>query len=158
MAFRSSTGHKNRLLGENGVDTGANGFRGIYKNCVIDLYSGTQPATADSATSGTFLGRITLNGGAFTEGASTNGLVWDPPASGVISKPTSAVWQANAVAQGTIGWFRLRGNAADAGGASTALPRIDGTVGITSGELRLTTLDVDVGTPVQVQQATFALA
>ena len=158
MALRTSTGHKNRLLGEQGVDTGANGFRGVYKNCVIDLYSGTQPATADSAVTGTFLGRITLNSGAFTEGVATNGLQWDAPAGGAVTKPAGATWGGNAVAAGTVGWFRCRGNAIDDGTASTALPRFDGTVGISTGDLRLTVVAVDVGTPIVIQTAQFALA
>lgn len=158
MALRTSTGHKNRLLGEQGVDTGANGFRGIYKGCVIDLYSGTQPSTADSAVTGTFLGRITLGGGAFTDGSQTNGLVWDAPANGTISKPTAANWQGSGVAAGTIGWFRCRGNAADDGSASTTLPRFDGSVGVSTGDLRLTVVTVDVATPIVIQNAVFALA
>ena len=158
MALRTSTGHKNRLLGEQGVDTGANGFRGVYKNCVIDLYSGTQPATADSAVTGTFLGRITLSSGAFTEGTATNGLQWDAPASGTISKPAGATWSGNAVATGTIGWFRCRGNAVDDGTSSTTLPRFDGSVGVSTGDLRLTVTAVDAGTPIVIQSAQFALA
>lgn len=158
MTLRTSTGHKNRMLGENGVDTNANGFRGVYKNCVIDLYSGTQPATADSAATGTFLGRITLNSGGFAEGVATNGLEWDAPTGGTISKPTSDSWSGNAVAAGTVGWFRCRGNAADDGTASTTLPRFDGTVGVTTGDLRLTVTAVEVGTPIVIQSAQFALA
>lgn len=158
MTLRTSTGYKNRLLGENGIDTGANGFRGIYKYGVIDLYSGTQPTTADSAINGTLLGRITLAGGAFVEGVTTNGLVWDPPASGAISKPVAASWQCVGLALGMIGWFRVRANAVDNGLASTTLPRFDGTVGTTSGELLLTVVNVDVGVPIVVQNATFTLA
>jgi len=159
MALRTSTGHKNKLLGENGVDTGANGFRGVYKNCVIDLYSGVQPASADNAATGTHLARITLSGGAFTEGVATNGLVWDAPSGGTISKPSAAVWRAysGALAAGTIGWFRCRGNAADSGD-STTLPRFDGSVGITSGDLRLSVVDVVIGTPIDIQSATFSIA
>ena len=158
MSLRTSTGHKNRMLGENGVDTGANGFRGVYKYSVIDLYSGTQPATADSAATGTFLGRITLSSGAFTEGDTTNGLEWDAPTGGAVNKPASATWSGNAVAAGTVGWFRCRGNAADDGTASTTLPRFDGTVGVTTGDLRLTVTAVEVGTPIVIQAAQFALA
>lgn len=157
MAARFSTGFRNKILGEQGVETGANGFKGIFKYCVIDLYSGTQPATADSAATGTLLGRVTLDGGAFTEGVTTNGLVWDTPANGAIAKPTAANWKFTGLAAGTIGWFRCRGNAVDNGLTSTTLPRFDGAVGITSGELQLTVITVDVGTPGVVQNASFAI-
>lgn len=154
MTLRFSTGHKKRILGKAGTDTGANGFRGIYENCVIDLYTGTQPATADAAATGTLLGRLTLNGGAFTEGASTNGLNWAAPADdGTTDIPAGAVWSCSALADGVIGWFRIRGNAVDAGGVSTTLPRIDGSAGITSGDLRLSVVSVTAGTPVVVQKA-----
>lgn len=157
MAIRLSTGFRNKLLGEQGVDTGANGFRGIFKYCYIDIYSGSQPATADSAVSGTLLAHITLNGGTFTEGVTTNGLVWDVPANGAIAKPAAASWQYTGLALGTAGWFRIRGNAADTNALSTTLPRIDGSIGTTTGELRLTVLNLDVGTPGVVSAASFAL-
>lgn len=157
MAIRLSTGFRNRLLGEQGVDTGANGFRGIFKSGVIDLYSGVQPATADDAVTGTLLGRITLNGAAFTEGVATNGLLYDVPAAGAITKPGASNWQYTGLAAGTIGWFRIRGNAIDSGALSTTLPRIDGAAGVTSGELRLTVLDVAIGTPGAVTAFTFAI-
>lgn len=157
MATRVSTGHRNKMLGEQGVETGANGFKGIYKYCYIDLYSGAQPTTADDAATGTLLGHVTLDGGTFGEGVTTYGLVWDTPANGSISKPSAANWKFTGLATGTIGWFRIRGNAADNGLSSTTLPRVDGTAGITSGELRLTVLDVVLGTPGVVSSATFAL-
>jgi hypothetical protein len=157
MAARFSTGLRNKLLGEQGVETGANGFKGIFKGCVIDLYSGTQPTTADGAVAGTLLGRVTLDGAAFVEGTLTNGLVWDTPASGAISKPTAANWKFTGLADGTIGWFRCRGNAVDNGLSSTTLPRFDGAVGITSGELHLTVVTVTVGTLGVVQNAVFSM-
>lgn len=159
MALRTSTGHKLRLLGEQGVETGANGFKGIYKNCVIDLYSGTQPATADSAATGTLLGRVTLNGGAFTEGVSTNGLVWDSTTTpGSAIKPSGSTWRATALADGTIGWFRVRGNATDSGASSSTLPRFDGTVGVSSGDLLLSVVNVTTGAPIDISTAAFNLA
>ena len=40
----------------------------IFYDGIIDIYSGSQPASADDAVTGTHLARITLAGGAFTAG------------------------------------------------------------------------------------------
>ncbi len=53
MTIRLSTGLANNIVGSTGV---AASFAGG----VIDIYSGTQPATADSAISGTLLGRVSI--------------------------------------------------------------------------------------------------
>jgi len=139
---RYSTGTLDKLLGENGVDTGANGLRGIFKDCVIDIYTGGQPATANAAATGTMLGRVTLSAGAFTEGVATNGLEFDAPASGVLSKAAAETWQFTGLADGVAGWFRLRGNAVDSGALSTTLPRIDGSIGTTAGDMKLSNVNV----------------
>lgn len=147
MTVRYSTGCLNKLLGENGVDTGADGLRGIFKDCVIDIYSGGQPATANAAVTGTLLGRVTLDGGAFTEGVATNGLEFDAPVSGVLSKAAAETWRFTGLANGVAGWFRLRGNAVDSGALSTTLPRIDGSIGSTSGDMLLSNVNITTGAP-----------
>ncbi len=53
MTIRLSTGLRNNIVGATGV---AASFAGG----VIDIYTGTQPATADSAISGTLLGRVSI--------------------------------------------------------------------------------------------------
>ncbi len=142
MSVKYSTGVLNRLLGENGVDTGADGLRGIFKDCVIDVYTGGQPATPDSAATGTKLGQVTINAGAFTEGVATNGLEFDAPANAILSKAAADSWQFKGLANGVAGWFRLRGNAVDNGAASTTLPRIDGAIGTTGGDMIMSNVNV----------------
>lgn len=53
MTIRLSTALRNNIVGSTGV---AASFQGG----VIDVYSGTQPATADSAATGTLLGRVSI--------------------------------------------------------------------------------------------------
>ena len=53
MTIRLSTALRNNLVGSTGV---AASFTGG----VIDVYSGTQPATADAAATGTLLGRVSI--------------------------------------------------------------------------------------------------
>ena len=102
MTVRLSTKVRDNLAG-------TTGFAATFANGVIDIYSGTQPATADAAVTGTLLGRVTLNSGAFAAGTATNGLTFAAATGGAVSK--TGVWSFNGVAVGTAGWFRLKANA-----------------------------------------------
>lgn len=59
MTVRLSTALRNNLAGPTGFAT-------TFANGVIDIYSGTQPATADAAVTGTLLGTVTQSSGAYT--------------------------------------------------------------------------------------------
>jgi len=150
MALQLSTGLRNGML--NSV-----GFTTAFNNGTIYIYSGPQPATADTAIQGTLLLQVTLNNGAWTAGVGTNGLQFDAPVSGVLSKAAAQVWRGLGVAAGTAGWFRLVGNPADAGGASTTLPRLDGTVAISGGDMNLSSLSIVVSAPTTVDVFQFTL-
>ena len=104
---------------------------------------------------GTLLGTVTLNSGAFTPGSPTNGLTFAAASGGAVSK--SGVWSFNGVAAGTAGWFRLKGNAADAGGVSTVLPRLDGSVAVSGADLNLSNIAITVSAPVTVDTFTVTI-
>ena len=129
MANRLSTGDANAA---------ANARRTTYANAVIAVYTGAQPAGADSAESGTLLGYITVNGGTFTPGSPTNGLNWDAAVDGVFSKPTAEEWAIIPIASGTPGWARLYANAITTVASITAV-RCDMQCGVGIGELRFST-------------------
>lgn len=150
MALQLSTGLRNGMLN-------ATGFTTAFNNGAIYVYSGPQPATADSAIQGTQLGLITLNNGAWTPGVSTNGLQFDAPVAGVVSKAAAQVWRMLGIANGTAGWFRLVGNPVDAGGSSTTLPRMDGTIAISGGDMNLSSLSIVTGAPNTVDVFQFTL-
>lgn len=133
MSVSMSTGLKQGLLGSSGIDE-------IFTNCTIHFYSGAQPANADAAVTGTPLAQATLNGGSFTPGSATNGLNFAAPVAGVLSKEPAETWTIKGIAVGTIGYFRIVGNAADNGLSSTTLHRLEGSCGINTGDMRLTTL------------------
>lgn len=57
MTIRQSTGLRNLLCGNDG-------FASALKNGEIRIYTGTQPATADAAVTGTLLGVVTKDGAA----------------------------------------------------------------------------------------------
>lgn len=137
--LKLSTGLRNAMAG-------STGFAGAFANGIIEIYSGTQPATADAAATGTLLGVVTTNGGAFTPGTATNGLAFATPAAGGVSKSTG-LWQFTGIAAGTAGWFRLKGNALDDNTTSTVLPRMDGSIANSGGDMQLSNTTIAIGSP-----------
>lgn len=138
MTIRFSTGLRNNLAG-------TTGFAATFANGVIEIYTGTQPATADSAVTGTLLGTMTLASGAFTPGSPTNGLTFGAAANGAVSK--TGTWSFVGIAAGTAGWFRLKGNAADTGLLSTTAPRMDGSCATSGADLNISNIVVAIGAP-----------
>lgn len=134
---------------------GSSGFSGAMATGVIDIYSGTQPATADSAVTGTLLGTVTLNSGAFTPGSATNGLTFAAASSGAVAK--SGTWSFVGVAAGTAGYFRFRANAADAGAVSTTLKRLDGSIATSGGDMNLSNIAITIGAPTTIDTFTFTI-
>ena len=132
------------------------GFSGLFEKGVIYVYSGPQPLSADAAVSGTLLGIITKDALAFTFGSPGNGLAFAVAAAGVASKSTDA-WKFNGLAVGTAGWFRLMGNAVDNLGASTTLPRMDGTIGTSGADMNLTNTSVTIGAPNTIDVFQFTI-
>lgn len=121
MAIRLSSGLKAALYGNFGISA-------MLQYGSIEVYSGTQPATADDAPTGTYLGRITQNGLVFTPGSTGDGaLLVGLDAFGQLAK--SGTWTFNGEATGTAGWWRWRWNAIDDGEVSLYHSRIDGLVG-----------------------------
>lgn len=106
------------------------GFKDIFKNHIIRVYSGTPPATADAAETGTLLLKITNTSGVFVPGTATNGLNFDAIVAGVLSKD-SGIHSGVGLANGTAGYYRLYDNAEETGDSPTA-KRAQGAVGISS--------------------------
>jgi hypothetical protein len=133
------------------IAAGSNGGSAdeLLRNGVIEVYTGSQPATSDLAEAGTKLLRITVASGAFTPGSPDNGLNLGESASGVTSKETAEVWSGVGLAAGTAGWFRYYDNAYVTGASSTAV-RFDGVCGVGTGELRLSSLSVAIGATTTV--------
>lgn len=146
MTIRLSTQLRNNLAG-------TTGFASTFANGVVEIYSGSQPASADAAVTGTLLGVITLGSGAFTPGSPTNGLTFAAASGGAVSK--SGVWSCSGLAAGVAGWFRLKGNAVDAGGVSTVLPRLDGSVAVSGADMNLSNITFFVNAPVTVDTFTW---
>lgn len=102
----------------------------------IKVYTGAQPATPNTAASGTLLATFTLSDPAF--GA---------PATGVATLAGTPI-TTTGLAAGDAGWFRV----ADSAGNAV----YDGVVTVTGGggQLQLNTVTISVGVDVQITSGT----
>jgi hypothetical protein len=96
----------------------------------LQIRTGAPPASITDADSGTLLVELTLPSD------------WMADASGG-SKAKQGTWQANAVASGTAGHFRVKNNA----GTTT---HMQGTVGQNSGDLSLDNTNIATGQQVTI--------
>jgi hypothetical protein len=120
---------------------------------VIDLLSGPMPTDADNAQSGTLLARITASSGAWVAGTHTNGLQYSAPVGGVIGILGGQTFSGVALATGTVGYARMKGNPADDNAAigATKFVRIDLTVSAGGGaECNLSHIDLTAGETVTI--------
>lgn len=110
----------------------------------LRIYTGSQPATPDTAPSGTLLADFTLSDPAYTE------------ASGVATLDVTPAVTATGVAAGTAGWFRVLDSTQAAG---SGLGVYDGSVTATGGggDLTLATTTVSVGLSVEITSATLTM-
>ncbi len=121
-------------------------FKDIMKDGVIRIYSGAQPADPNTAVSGVLLLEISDGAGVFAHGAFANALEFeDDPTAGEIEKASGETWQDTGIAAGTAGYFRYVANPTDAGGASTTLPRVDGSIGTSGADLNMTNTTIAIG-------------
>lgn len=132
-----STGLRNAVLD-------GNDWTNIWNAGRLDIYAddGTRPgdADADEAGGGTILAQITLPTPAFAASA----------VGGSIAK--SGTWQdPSANATGTANWFRMYDSALTTGPSSTAV-RMDGTVGLNTGQFDLAfdNINFTAGDPITV--------
>lgn len=134
MTIRLSTGLRNAML-----DGGASGgIKGSFNLGFMGILTGSQPATADAAATGTLLGTVSVNGGG-------TGITFDAAAAGVISKAAAEAWKFTGLAAGTPGWFRLYAAGDTITNLSTTAKRLDGAIGNSGADLNLSNLNVQVG-------------
>jgi len=131
------------MMSAGGVGTGGTGgFKTLLDGGCMDIFTGSQPASADYVETGTKLLRISSTSGTIFAGC-TNGLRFGTAAAGVLPL-TVPVWTGTVLVAGVAGWFRLYGTTGTAGTSATTW-RLDGNVGISGADLNLshTTLVVD---------------
>lgn len=143
MAFKVSTGLRNYV-----AVTGS--WRAALGTCVLRIYAGTEPATADAALGGATL-LCTLTG----EGDGSTALAWESAATdGVLLKETTQGWEGNNVANGTAAFFRFC-VLADDGSSSSSAVRLQGLCAIAGGQLNMSNLTLVNAAPNSVDN--FAL-
>lgn len=150
MTIKLSTGLRTSLAG-------TTGFGATFAKGVIHIYSGPQPVSADAPASGTLLGIVTDSAAPFAFGSPTNGLNFGAAADGGVSKSVNQEWKFKGIANGTAGWFRLMGNISDTLDASTALPRLDGSIGTSGADLNLSNIAVKLNVPATIDVFTFSI-
>jgi hypothetical protein len=135
MALRLSTGLRQAMLGTASFDA-------TFTACFINIYTGTQPATADTAASGTLLATIYSN-----NPTDTVGLNFEVPAvAGTISKAVAETWAGTALATGTAGWYRMWPAAGNPAILSTTESRVDGNISTSGANMNMSSTSIVQGT------------
>ena len=129
---RFSTGLRDAML----EPTAANVALDVFNGGTLKIYTGTQPATADEAPTGTLLVTITLPTPAFA--AASGG-----------ARAKAGTWSGTAGATATAGWFRIA-TSADTGVLSTTEKRMDGQMGTSASDLVLASLAITSGDVITV--------
>lgn len=142
---RMSTGLKTFLLG-------SGSFIDAFDRGVIELYSGSQPPSADSPPTGTLLGKVTTDGGEFNHGDPDHGLRFILAGQSAGVTKSSDDWIATFTASGTIGWYRLKGNPADGNAPSISALRLDGAFTEPFDQLYLPNATVAAGSTQEIEQ------
>lgn len=126
-----------------------NGFRGLMRNCMCNVYSGSQPTDADTAASGTLLYTLTESGDTVT------GLTFDVAATGIVTKADAETWQGVAGNAGTAGWFRFYEDGDTPGGASTLFARLDGACATSGAQMNMSSTTIANGATQTVTEFTY---
>ena len=135
-----STGLRNIVATDTGLADALSG-------CVLKLYAGTVPTSANSA-----IGSATLLGTYSGDGAANAGLEFEStPVDGAILKKAAQGWQcSSAAASGNATFYRLEAPG-DSGAESSSAVRVQGTVGVVNADLNLTAgVAVTAGAPLQI--------
>jgi hypothetical protein len=122
MTIRLSTTMRNAI---------ADAIAGMMGYATLKIYTGTQPASGDTAATGTLLVDITLAG-------------FNPSASGSATLNTSMPVQGTAVASGTTGWARL----------TDGTNNFDGSVGTSATDFIINTTAITTGGTVTLTGCT----
>lgn len=151
MALKLSQRLRNIMMTSNGL----NGEM-TSDDMVLRIYSGSAPATADAAVTGTLLCEITKNGAANPG----NSLTWDTAgiADGVMTKTSGETWQGTNAASGTAGYFRFEHDDDDQSNDTGFIhPRIQGTCATVGGDLNLASLSLTISATLTINSFSVAL-
>ncbi len=146
MALRLSTGLRDCLLGTSDLKEVLNGG-------VMDIFTGSQPVSADAIETGTKLVRISSTSGS----GLSDGLRFGTSSTGIMPL-TTPVWSGKVAVAGVAGWFRFYGTGATSGasgstGTNGTMLRLDGACGVSGAELNLTHTNLAVDSTLTITAA-----
>lgn len=127
MAIKASTGLRDKMLD---VDS----LAGVMNNGFINIYSGTAPATADAAATGTLLCVISVDG-------TGTGLTFGAANDGILPKHSTEVWSGTVMQTGVAGYYRHVA-VGDTAAESTTAPRLQGIVGTVGADMNMTSTNL----------------
>lgn len=143
MTLKVSTGLRNKLL-----DTGS--LATLMAGGLIKIYSGSPPASADDAASGSLLCTISLN----STGTGIN--MASTASGGVLAKSTSETWSGVVALSGAATYYRHVA-ASDTGASSTTQARLQGEIATAGAELNLSSTTLTSGATQTVDYYSVAL-
>jgi hypothetical protein len=138
------------------ITANSKGFKDIFANNVIRVYSGSEPADGDADEgAGTLLLEISKSSGAVVAGTLTNGNNFDAISAGVLSKDAN-VWSDVGLATGTAAWWRMYDNGIITGSSSSA-KRCQVTVGVSGVNFILSSTSITSGATTTLDTCTFTM-
>lgn len=127
----------NTQVSDTVANAAVDAVRVLANSGIIRIYTGTQPANANSSATGTLLATLTFSATAFA-----------PSVAGVAT--ANSITGANAVASGTAGYFRVLKS-------DTTTVLWDGSVGTSGANLNMANTTITSGGPVSIASMTFTL-
>jgi hypothetical protein len=126
-------------------------IRDMLAKGALRIYGGTIAATADGAITGTLIAQLTSAGATFTPGSFANAISLGPATAGVIGMAAGEVWSGTASGAGGVAThYRFVGNATDNDGATSTLPRIQGSVATSGGDATMVSTTISPSQVVTV--------
>lgn len=124
-------------------------FNDIFRNGVMRIFDGSQPASANNIETGTLLVQISIASGAFVSGSPEYGLNFGETAVGaILGKVAGDVWSGVAGASGTAGWFRFYPNDRDnhiGTDVGETMIRFDGAIATSGAQLNMSNTAITNG-------------
>jgi len=134
--------------------TGAS-FADLFRNGVMKIFPGTQPANADLTEGVTELVEITLASGT-PFNSNQNGINFGDASAGVLGKDAGEVWSGQASASNTAGWFRFYDKNRTTGASSTAV-RFDGAISTAGAQLNMSNTTITSGGTTTIDSVAITL-
>lgn len=130
-------------------------FSDLFRNCVMRIFPGTQPATADTTEGVSHLVEISLGSAAFGVGGD-NGINFGTAVGGVLGKAPLETWSGVAVDTNTAGWFRVYDKTRTTGASSSAI-RFDGSIAQAGAQLNMSNTSIVNGGTTTIDSVAITL-